>query len=85
MPRISLRKQVINELEKLVKKRRIDATIRSLISEDVSMDSDEGDDADDEQDDFAAYKIVDKAVESTLQSILSRRYLFKRNHIGKVF
>jgi hypothetical protein len=74
MPRISLRKQVLNELECLSKKRQIQAMIRSLISNDALMEEEE----DDNNDMFSVHAIVHKVVESVKQSILSRRYLFPR-------
>jgi hypothetical protein len=78
MPRISLRKQVLTELEHLSKRRRIQATIRSLFSNDALLDED-----DDDNDIFSVHTIVDKVVENVKQSILSRRYLFPRKPYRK--
>jgi hypothetical protein len=73
MLRISLRKQVLTELEHLSKRRRFQATIRSLISNNALMEEEE-----DDNDMFSIHVIVDKVVENVKQSILSRRYLFPR-------
>jgi hypothetical protein len=73
MPRISLRKQVLTELENLSKRRRLQATIRSLISNNE----------DDNDDMFSVHAIVDKVVENVKESILSRRYLLPRKPYRK--
>jgi hypothetical protein len=66
------------EVEHLSKRRRIQATIRSLISNDALIDED-----DDDNDMFSIHTIVDKVVENVKQSILSRRYLFPRKPYRK--
>jgi hypothetical protein len=82
MPRISLRKQVLTELEHLSKRRRLQATIRRLISDNDALIDDE-DDEDDDDDMFSVHAIVDKVVENVKDSILSRRYLLPRKPYRK--
>jgi len=74
MPRISHRKQVIKQLEKLIKRRKVEAALRSLLHE----DSDKANCFDDE-----IHDILDVTIQAGYESILSRRYLLDRKPYRK--
>jgi hypothetical protein len=72
MPRSSQRKQVLKQLEQIIKRRRIEARYRSLLFEDGE---DEGEIV---GEDGSVHTVVDVALQAAYDSILSRRYLFDR-------
>ena len=62
MPQISQHKQVIKQLENLIKRRKIEATCRSLMNE----DSDEADCLDDN-----IHDILDVTIQAGYEAVLS--------------
>ena len=69
MPRISHHKQLIKQLEKLIKRRKLEAALRSLLHE----DSDDADCFDRE-----IHDILDVTIQAGYESILLQRYLLDR-------
>jgi hypothetical protein len=64
MPRTSQRKQVLKQLENVIKRRRLEARYRSLLFQDSDNEGEAGDDG-------PVYKIVDVHIEAAYESIFS--------------